>query len=289
MTTNTRVRGFAVLLAAHLAAGGLAVLIWCLLADWAVLPRTAAADAGAMLLMFCACYCFKNTSLFDAWWSLAPIAMVWTWAAVTDLSFDQPGTLALCVLVTFWGLRLTANWASGWQGLHHEDWRYLELQEKTGRGWWLTSLVGLHVYPTTIVFLCCCPAKFAISSSADWSGWTTLAALVTTLGVLIETVADLQLHRFRRVAENRDQSIQTGLWRWSRHPNYLGELLFWWGLLFFGLSTGEMSPWWALAPAFLTLMLRFSSIPMMEARLLRTRPGYAELQSRIAPLVPGLP
>lgn len=289
MTTQSRLRGFLILAVAHTAAVAAVILVWRALPGWEPIPRSAAADGAGMLVMFCFCFGFGNTSLFDAWWSLAPVALVWTWAVGWAPSITDPRVLIVCSLVSLYGLRLTANWAWGWRGLHHEDWRYLELQEKTGKGWWPTSFFGLHVYPTSIVFLCSWPAWLAISSEAAWSPWTTLAAVVTSIGILLETVSDLQLHRFRGVPENAGRTFQAGLWRWSRHPNYLGELLFWWGLLIFGLSTGEASPWLALAPLFLTIMLRSSSIPMMEERLMKTRTDYAPYRARTAALLPGLP
>ena len=247
------------------------------------------ADGCGMLVMFSFCYALKNSSLFDAWWSLAPIGLVGVWVAVSSPEVTSVRAWLVVALLSLYGVRLTWNWAKGWQGLSHEDWRYVELQKKTGRGWWATSFFGLHIYPTTIVFFCCVPAWYAISSTAAWNSLTTIAAVVLAAGLIIETLSDLQLQAFRALPEHQGRTCRHGLWRFSRHPNYLGELGVWWGVFCFGLSTGEASPWLALAPLFLSGMMVASSIPMMEERLLRTRSDYADYRETTSCLLPWLP
>jgi len=268
---------------------GAAGLAWFLLDHWAVLPRSAVADGCGMLVMFGFCYALKNSSLFDAWWSLAPVALVGVWSAVSASDGTSARAWLVVGLLSLYGVRLTWNWALGWQGMGHEDWRYLELQKKTGRGWWATSFFGLHIYPTTIVFFCCVPAWHAISSTALWNPMASVGVVILASGLVLETVADLQLRAFREVPEHRGLTCRRGLWRFSRHPNYLGELLVWWGVLCCGLSTGEASAWLCFAPLFLTVMMLMSSIPMMEERMLRTRTDYADYRETTSRLLLWLP
>jgi steroid 5-alpha reductase family enzyme len=285
----SRSGSFLILILAHICAAGAAGLAWFLLDDWTVLQRSAVADGCGMLVMFGFCYGLKNSSLFDAWWSLAPIALVGVWSAVSASDGTSARAWLVVVLLSLYGVRLTWNWALGWQGMGHEDWRYLELQKKTGRGWWATSFFGLHIYPTTIVFFCCVPAWHAISSESSWNVFASIGALLLAGGLALETLADLQLHAFRKAPEHAGLTCRQGLWRWSRHPNYLGELLVWWGVLGLGLSTGEASLWLSLAPLFLTLMMLVSSIPMMEERMLRTRTDYMDYQRSTSRLLLWIP
>ena len=115
-----------------------------------------------------------------------------------------------------------------------------------------------------------------------------LATAVTGAAIAIETIADLQLHRFRATAAP-GSTLSTGLWAYSRHPNYFGEALFWWGLWLFGAAAGP-GPWWLFAgAAAITAMLFFVSIPLIDERMRASRPDYAERVARVSALVPWFP
>jgi steroid 5-alpha reductase family enzyme len=242
------------------------------------------ADLAATLAIFGFSLGFRNSSFYDPYWSVAPlaIALYWAWAGGTAAVAERQ--LLVVVLVALWGARLTANWARGWTGIAHEDWRYVDLRAQTGRLYWGASLVGLHLAPTLVVFLGCLPLWPALASGTRPLGALDVAAAAVTLGgVALELSADEQLRRFRRTAP-RGAILESGLWAWSRHPNYLGEILFWLGLALFSLAAAGFV-WWAwLGVAAIVAMFRFASLPMMEARMLARRPGYAERQARV-PLV----
>jgi len=184
-------------------------------------------------------------------------------------------------------VRLTANWARGWTGLHHEDWRYVEIRAKTGALYWPASLAGIHLLPTVIVFLGCLPLWPALASGPRPLGLLdALAGLVTLAGIALEFFADEELRRFRLSNPPRETICETGLWRLSRHPNYLGEMLFWWGLALFSLAAAGFVWWSWLGALAVTAMFRFSTLPMMERRMLARRPAYAERQKRVPLVVP---
>ena len=142
-------------------------------------------------------------------------------------------------LVLAWAVRLTWNWARGWQGLGHEDWRYLRLQEQTGRAYWLVSFTGIHLMPTFWVFAGCLSLYPALAAATRPFGvLDAIAALVMAGSIWIEKRADDELRRFRAEGHGPQAILKTGLWAWSRHPNYFGEMGFWWGLWLFG-ARGE--------------------------------------------------
>src|SRR5690606_11196705 len=178
----------------------------------------------------------------DPYWSVAPpvIAVAWLGAATTGVGARQG---LVVVLIVAWATRLTWNWASGWAGLSQEDWRYVQLRQQRGRlPWWLVSLTGIQLVPTLVVFAAMLSVWPALTGTGPISWLDLIAAAVTTGALVLETVADLQLRRFVRLPANSGRVANVGLWRWSRHPNYVGEIGIWVGLFLFGLAAAP--DWW---------------------------------------------
>jgi steroid 5-alpha reductase family enzyme len=286
--SGDRTRAFLWIAVAYLVAGIVALLTGIALAGRHPIAVAAGADLAATLEVFAFSLAFRNSSFYDAYWSVAPVAIA-AWFALAPGSEAAPGARQLLVLalVALWAARLTANWARGWSGLHHEDWRYVEIRAKTGRLYWPASLAGIHLFPTVIVFVACLPLWPALATGPRPLGaLDAVAALVTLGGIALELFADEELRRFRLANPPREAICETGLWRWSRHPNYLGEMLFWWGLALFSLAAAGFV-WWAWPGALaMTAMFRFSSLPMMERRMLERRPGYVKRQKRVPLVVP---
>lgn len=261
------------------------------------------ADVAATLVIFAFARYFKNASFYDVYWSLAPIAI----AVFFLLSAAACGTcycrqMIVISLVAVWGLRLTYNWARGWRGLGHEDWRYAAMRAKHGRRFWLVELVGIEMMPTIVVFLGCLSLYPAIALGRDvcshfmvyipganpWGILDCAAAAITAAAILIETVADEQLRRFAKTAQP-GQIMDKGLWKYSRHPNYLGEVMFWWGLYLFALAAKPSYWWMVVGPIIITALFLFVSTPMMDRRNLERRPGYAERMKKVSAIIPWFP
>jgi steroid 5-alpha reductase family enzyme len=264
---------YATALAAGLAAGAAAPLEH-------PLAVALAADLAATLAVFAWSLAYRNSSFYDAYWSVAPlpIALYWTRVGAGAVGARQALVLAL---VAAWGARLTWNWARGWRGLAHEDWRYVEIARRTGRAYWLVSFLGIHLMPTLWVFGGLLPVYAAVCVPGRPLGiLDALAALVTVGSVALEAGADAQLQRHRASGPPAGEFLRSGLWAWSRHPNYLGEMGFWWGLWLFGVAAAP-ALWWTLAgPVAIALMFRFVSLPMIEARMRERRPGFAAWAER---------
>lgn len=250
----------------------------------------AAADTAATVAVFVFSVVFDNTSVYDPYWSVAPIAIAPYFASRPEAAAAPAGRKALVIaLVALWGIRLTYNWVAGYPGLGHEDWRYVDMRKKTGRVYWLVSFFGLHYFPTVLVFLGCMPLYFALTSARPLGLLDAAAAAVTLGAVAIETVADEQLRAFRRKRRSPAEMMVTGLWSYSRHPNYFGEVLFWWGLFLLVPAAAPGASWTAVGALAITALFLFISIPMLDRRSAERRPEYKEYMKRVSALVPWFP
>jgi len=284
-------KAFALCAFAYIIALCIAVSVGYALGDrhpiWIVLT----ADIAATLVIYAFARVFQNASFYDAYWSVAPLAIA-LYYLLGASSGDAVLTRQVVVvtLVFIWGVRLTCNWARQWRGLGHEDWRYANMRHKWNRLFWIIELSGIEMMPTIIVFLGCLSLYPALSTGTSTFGvldW--VAIVVTAAAIIIETTADQQLRRFVRTNSQPRKIMSTGLWAYSRHPNYLGEIMFWWGLFIFALAA-DLSYWWVIVgPLAMTVLFVFVSIPMMDKRSLERRTGYEEHMRRVSALIPWFP
>ena len=249
-----------------------------------VLFRVFAADIAATVFLFLVSLPLENASVYDPYWSVAPIVILPL--AMRAFGVWNAGTIALLCCVTYWGVRLTANWAYTFQGYDHQDWRYTMLREKSGALYPLVSLFGIMLFPTLVVYLCLLPALHYIKFGGI-NLVTLLGFALCLCAATLQLVADVQLHRFQRQAKNRGQIIRHGVWRHARHPNYLGEILMWWGVFVVLLSVRPSL--WLLGIGALTntLMFLLISIPMAESRMAGYKEGfdrYVQETNRLLPI-----
>jgi len=258
--------------------------------DLDLLWRSAIADVIGTLVVFLFGHFTKNASLYDPYWSVIPIWLTVWW--LIEMGFADLGVYdwLMFSMVFLWGIRLTWNWWSGWKGMSHQDWRYTDLKEKSGRWYPLVSLTGIHLFPTFLVFLGCLPIYYVIITQgihSDWSVLNVLCILLILGAIAIETVADFQ--RRNNISHKDGEVYQKGLWAWSRHPNYFGEIMFWVGLYLYAFAQNDAHYWTGIGALAMLLLFVFISIPMMEKRQLKDKPGYADYQKRVSVLVPRPP
>jgi len=278
-----RITGFAVVALTYLVAGCAGLGTWYVLRDRPIVA-VVVADLVATVVVFGASRITDNSSLYDPYWSVVPPLILLAWWGDGDL-WRQ---VLVGIAVFAWGIRLTWNWASGWPGIKHEDWRYIELRGRHPGHYWLVSFLGIHLYPTAQVFLGCLPLYVILNSSSPLDGADVAALVLLFAAVLLEGVADWQLRRFLR-REDRKPYCDVGLWAWCRHPNYLGEMGFWWGLYLLALAT-DVSWWWSgLGALSNTVMFVWVSAPWLDARNLARRPGYASYMLQTYSLLPWIP
>lgn len=237
------------------------------------------ADCVATVFTFIFSLIFRNASVYDPYWSVQPIVIA------LGFLFAYPVTLTgvlLCISVCVWGIRLTANWAYTFHGLAHQDWRYTMLKEKTGKLYPFVNFFGIHLVPTLVVYGCVLPIVYAIANQTNFSFWGWIGFTISILSVLLQGISDIQMHAYRK---NRTTPfIQTGLWKYSRHPNYLGEIGMWWGIAIFTLCAG-LPFYFAFGALANTLLFLCVSIPLADGRQSK-KDGFEEYKKHTRMLLP---
>ena len=270
-------RSLLICLAAYAAAALAAAAVCRLTAGLSPVWSAGLADVAATIVVFAFSLGLDNSSVYDPYWSVAPVLIVLWWlprfGGVGGVTAVRQ--IAATVLVLAWAARLTWNWVRRWKGLADEDWRYADYR-RLGAGYWPVSFLGFHMMPTVLVFVACLSLVPALSSAGRAVGiLDVMAFLVTGAAIAVEAGADRQLRRFL-AQKKRGQILDTGLWALSRHPNYFGEVLFWWGVWLFGLGADPGRWWTIVGPAGVTALFLGISVPMMDKRMLSRHPGYAE-------------
>jgi steroid 5-alpha reductase family enzyme len=257
------------------------------LADGHGLLDSFIADVIATAVIFGFSRAFRNSSFYDAYWSVIPplFLMYWWFTRATDTQVLR--YVLVSIVVWYWACRLTWNWAKHWEGLAHEDWRYPIVKQKLPGCDMIPDFLGIHLFPSIQVFLGMLPMYAAVALSTKAVGWLDYVAwAIGIVAVSIQLIADRQLHRF--IATRKPgQIIDSGLWGWSRHPNYFGEISFWFSLALFGLAAYPEGWWWQIIGVISMLtMFLLASIPLMEKRSLECRPQYQDIIHRVSMLVP---
>ena len=269
-----RSSSFLVLGGIYLAATLIGVAIYFIFFPLAFWLRLLLADIGATIFMFAGSLFFNNASVYDPYWSVQPIVIVSLFAMPHRPSATQ---VLLLIAIWFWGMRLTANWAYTFHGLTHEDWRYVNLRKKSGSLYPIVNFFGIHLVPTLIVYSCVLPAVYAIRLEARCNFGVVFFFLVALAAVIWQGIADLQMQMYRS-KRTKSGFIHYGLWKHSRHPNYLGEIVMWWAI---GMMVFCTMPhrWYLLIGAALNTILFFTvSIPMAERRQAQ-KPGFEQYKS----------
>ena len=237
----------------------------------------------ATIFIYIGSLILNNSSLYDPFWSIAPVPIV----VYLTLSFKN--TIELIVLVSlpifFWAIRLTRNWLISWQGFDHEDFRYIDLKNTNRVQAEINNFFGIHLVPTMLVNIGLYPLIYITTNEIETNIFLYLASIFTIVAVILETVSDEQMREFKSNDENKGKTMKYKLWKYSRHPNYLGEVLFWYGIYFMGLSSGIASYWTILCPTLMLALFIFVSCPMMDKRSLNNRVDYKEYMDKTSQLL----
>ncbi|MCK4551462.1 MAG: DUF1295 domain-containing protein [Tenericutes bacterium] len=242
------------------------------------------ADIVMTVIIFIIGSVIKNASLYDPYWSIMPFYILIIWLLlIQGFSFSLNAILLLFV-VGLWSIRLTYNWWKNWTGFAHQDWRYDMLKNKNPKVYPLTNFVGIHMIPTIVVFLqMVCVLEIIQYTTINMVFYIGL--LVSLMAPFLQHIADKQMYDFRLNNKSKNRVINSGIWRFTRHPNYLGELLLWIGIYVMYLSYAKEINYYVLFPISMILLFVLISIPMMEKKL-EDRPGFYQYKKSVSILIP---
>jgi steroid 5-alpha reductase family enzyme len=243
---------------------------------------------GLMTLLWLVSLILKNASIVDIFWGTGFVVVAWASFFLTPDGF-LPRKQLLLLLVTLWGLRLSThillrNWGKP------EDFRYQAWRKQNGASWWWRSFFKVFFLQGVLMWVISTPLLAAqLRPLPDRLIWLDfLAVLVWLIGFFFEAVGDYQLTRFRANPANKGQVLQTGVWRYTRHPNYFGDATQWWAYFLIALAAGG---WWTIfSPIIMTtLLLRVSGVALLEKSLAVEKPGYKEYIEKTSAFIPWFP
>ena len=226
----------------------------------------------------------RDASIVDIAWGLGFVLVAWAAHFVSGASGS--GNWLLLLMVTVWGLRLTGYLAKRNLG-KGEDFRYRAMRRKHGERFAIVSLYSVFGLQGALMMLVSLPVSLGQRDTDAGAGFIVLLGFVVwAVGLYFEVVGDAQLARFKRDPRNADQIMDQGLWGLTRHPNYFGDALVWWGLAIVGSSQGA-GIWAFLGAAVMTVLLvRVSGAALLDRLLAKRKPGYAEYMARTSGFIP---
>ena len=264
-----------------------------------LLWSNAAVVAACVAVLWGVSLVLRNASIADVWWGAGFVVVGWNTLRLSEVSSHG---LLLLLFSSLWGVRLTVHVGVRnliVHGARHEDRRYAAMRKAHGARFWMVSLFSVFLLQGVLLLVISLPLQLgihivarcctALSLTGGFSALDRIGAAVFAFGFGVETVADEQLRRFARAKKGAGAVLSTGLWRYSRHPNYFGELVLWWGIFIVAVqSTGA---WWTIAgPLTISfLLLRVSGVPMIERDIAARRPEYAAYLARTSTFWPRLP
>ncbi len=218
----------------------------------------------------------QDSSIVDLFWGIGFTLIAWS--AFLWQESPQARSYLINLLVTIWGLRLSIYlmWRNHGRG---EDPRYQSMRRSYGSHYWWVSLLIVFVLQGALMWLISLPIQAAALNPLPtrWNIWDGCGLVIWTIGISFETIGDWQLARFRSHPENRGKVLRSGLWRYTRHPNYFGDFCVWWGIYLIAAAGGA---WWTvISPVIMSvLLMRVSGVSLLESTIQDRRPEYADYQ-----------
>jgi len=267
-------KAFCILALAYLTALLCCVFLSSVL-SFGLVENTVLLSVSATTIVFIFSLTTDNSSMYDPYWSVAPVCITLYWMKKANV----PGILFF-ILLLVWSIRLTANCCIHWKGLSDEDWRYRSFRKATGKLYWPVSYLAIHMIPTFFVLGNMLPVLYILEGKVTNLFLVVTGYVMMLAAFLLELVADRQMDHYQKTRTDDTACCTEGLWAYSRHPNYLGENCLWWGIFIASLGCGG-NPILIIAPIAMTALFLSYSIPAMEKRQCEHRPSYKEIQKRV--------
>lgn len=253
-----------------------------------VMSITLAATAGLMLGVWLLSLVKKDASIVDTFWGLGFVLIAAVSCAIGE-GYEMRRNL-ITALTTAWGLRLASHifWRNKGKG---EDFRYRAMRARHGKRFPVVSLYSVFAVQGLLMWVISLPLQIGGISREParitWLDWT--GAIIWLMGFAFESVGDLQLARFKAESKNEGKVMDRGLWRYTRHPNYFGDALLWWGFFLIAMST-PAGAWTVISPLIITgLLMKVSGVALLEKTLIKTKPEYRDYVGRTNAFFPWLP
>ena len=276
--------GLTVLLVVYVIAAVIAILAFISF-DKLGLPQFVSiliADVIATVFVWLMGVIFKTASMYDPYWSIQTFVMYL--GLLIKTGNWNAGTISLLVVITIYSIRLTTNFIIGFDSLSYVDWRYRMLKNKSGHFYQFVNLFGICLFPTLVVYSCSLPV-IVFAEIGAFSYWSIIGLFIAISGVFLELISDIQMKKFVKIRSSRSEVINIGLWKYSRHPNYLGEITVWFGVAL-NLIFINLSYWYLIFGAVINLlMFLFISIPMEEKHLKEYKEDYHLYLETTSPLL----
>ncbi len=240
-----------------------------------------------MLVLWLASLALRNSSIVDIFWGLGFVVAAWAYHVLAPQAAGR--AWLLLAIVTLWGLRLSLyilwrNWGKP------EDFRYAKWRAESGDRWWWKSGIQVFLLQGLLLWIVSAPLlAVQLGSAARSLTWLDGIALgVWLIGFYFESVGDFQLARFRADPTKKGTVLRSGVWRYTRHPNYFGDAAQWWGYFLLALAAG--GGWTIFSPLLMTtLLLRVSGVTLLEQTLKDSKPGYREYVESTSAFIPWFP
>jgi steroid 5-alpha reductase family enzyme len=253
--------------------------------------RSALAIAILLVLVWLESVRRKDASIIDLVWGIGFVSVAWTaYFSVVAKTGEYGSTqLILPLLTTVWGLRLSVYLAWRNHG-QPEDYRYREMRESWGKSFPIVNLFTVFGLQGVIMWVVSLPLQVGIAAADENILWLLVVGiLLWATGLIFEAVGDWQLARFKSQPENEGKVLSSGLWRYTRHPNYFGDFLVWWS--FFLIAFSQCGVWWiVVSPIVMSIFLmKVSGVTLLEKSLKEKRPDYANYIRQTNAFFPGPP